>query len=274
MTPTLVGQMVVGAALVLSVAPITAAAQAAMPRDQLRDLTTDRPDTTESPFTIDPGHVQIETTLFGYARAPRDGSGVVAESFEVATSNLRIGLTRALEVDVVLHPYGGVAPGGPARRLHGIGALDLRAKVNIWGNDGGPTALAVLPYVSVALDPATGIGPPDALYGVLVPFAVDLGGRFGLGLNTGLTYRREERAASYRLRVPATASLAVRLSDRVGGYYEVAAELFGGTDASASLNTGLTYRARDTLQFDAGIGFGVAGDAATLAPFLGVTARF
>ena len=48
MTPTLVGQMVVGAALVLSVAPITAAAQAAMPRDQLRDLTTDRPDTTES----------------------------------------------------------------------------------------------------------------------------------------------------------------------------------------------------------------------------------
>ena len=74
MTPTLVGQMVVGAALVLSVAPITAAAQAAMPRDQLRDLTTDRPDTTESPFTIDPGHVQIETTLFGYARAPRDGS--------------------------------------------------------------------------------------------------------------------------------------------------------------------------------------------------------
>ena len=66
----------------------------------------------------------------------------------------------------------------------------------------------------------------------------------------------------------------MRLSDRVGGYYEVAAELFGGTDASASLNTGLTYRARDTLQFDAGIGFGVAGDAATLAPFLGVTARF
>src|SRR5690606_6853586 len=32
----------------------------------LRDLTTDRPDMTESPFTVDAGRVQTETNLFGY----------------------------------------------------------------------------------------------------------------------------------------------------------------------------------------------------------------
>ena len=32
----------------------------------LRDMTTDRPDVTESPFTVDAGHIQIESNLFGY----------------------------------------------------------------------------------------------------------------------------------------------------------------------------------------------------------------
>ena len=271
---TLARNVGIGAALILSVAPIAVGAQSADPGDGARELTTDRPDTTESPFTIDPGHVQIETTVFGYARSPRDASGGRAESFELGTSNLRIGVTRRLELDIVLHPYGSVSPGGGAHRTDGIGALDLRAKFNVWGNDGGSTALAMLPYASVAVDPENGIGPADTVFGVLIPLAIDLGGRFGLGLNTGLTYRRDERSAPYRLRVPATASLAVELSDRFGSYYEVAGEFVSGEAASISLNTGLTYRARATLQFDTGIGFGVAGDAATLAPFVGVSARF
>ncbi len=41
----------------------------------LRDMTTDRPDTTESPFTVDAGHIQIETNLFGYARSRPDEDG-------------------------------------------------------------------------------------------------------------------------------------------------------------------------------------------------------
>lgn len=45
------------------------------PNQFLRDLTTDRPDTTESPFTIDAGHVQIETNLFGYSRSRGDARG-------------------------------------------------------------------------------------------------------------------------------------------------------------------------------------------------------
>ena len=30
-----------------------------VPADRLREMTTDRPDSTESPFTVDPGHVQL-----------------------------------------------------------------------------------------------------------------------------------------------------------------------------------------------------------------------
>jgi hypothetical protein len=38
------------------------------PDQLLRDMTTDRPDTTESPFTVDAGRLQVETNLLGFSR--------------------------------------------------------------------------------------------------------------------------------------------------------------------------------------------------------------
>src|SRR5262245_10319185 len=63
------------------------------PDSLLRDLTTDRPDITESPFTVDAGHVQVETTIFGYTRSARDARGAITDSYELGTTNVRIGLT-------------------------------------------------------------------------------------------------------------------------------------------------------------------------------------
>ena len=268
--------LIAWAALLVSAAPYSAAGaqQIAAPgAASLRDLTTDRPDTTESPFTIDAGHIQIETTLFGYARGPRDPSGDVAVAFEFATTNLRIGLTPSFEVDLVAHPYAIASPGGGAARQRGIGALDVRAKLNLWGNDGSTTAFALLPYVSIPIDRNNGVSPTDVEYGLLVPLSIDLGGRFGLGLNAGLNARRDDRASPYRVYGIATASLAVAWNDRLNSYYEVALEAGANRPAATSLNTGITWLARPNLQVDAGTQFGVSGDAATFAPFIGFSLR-
>lgn len=37
------------------------------PRDQMRELSTDRPDQTESPYTVDAGHYQIESDIVKYS---------------------------------------------------------------------------------------------------------------------------------------------------------------------------------------------------------------
>src|SRR2546423_15411810 len=37
------------------------------PRDQMRELNTDRPDRTEGPYTVDAGHVQLELDLASYS---------------------------------------------------------------------------------------------------------------------------------------------------------------------------------------------------------------
>src|SRR5262245_10368352 len=75
------------------------------PDHLLRDLATDRPDTTETPFTIDAGHVQIESTLFGFARSARDGAGAITDTTEIGTTNVRIGLTNTVEAGFVWQPY-------------------------------------------------------------------------------------------------------------------------------------------------------------------------
>ena len=72
-------RLAVGAAMLAATADAASSADKSqyslfnpMPDRLLRDLTTDRPDITESPFTVDAARIQIETNLFGYFRSRPD----------------------------------------------------------------------------------------------------------------------------------------------------------------------------------------------------------
>jgi Putative MetA-pathway of phenol degradation len=131
----------------------------------MRKLTTDRPHTTDNPFTIDAGHVQIETNFLGYELSRPDLEGTITEAFDVLTTNFRIGLTNSAEIDIFPQPYGVVStrplPPSASFRSSGIGGLLIRAKYNLWGNDTfgepGSTALSLLPILSIR---ATVSAPP------------------------------------------------------------------------------------------------------------------
>src|SRR5262245_24478535 len=68
----------------------------------VRELTTDRPDATESPFTVDAGHLQLELDAAAYTR-DRSG-GVTTTEWVLAPFNLRYGLGQAGEVGVFFTP--------------------------------------------------------------------------------------------------------------------------------------------------------------------------
>src|SRR6266404_3588429 len=64
------------------------------PTQFLRALDTDGPGSTESPYTVDAGHFQVEMTLVGYSH-DRDSVDGVTQRFEawaIAPMNLKIGL--------------------------------------------------------------------------------------------------------------------------------------------------------------------------------------
>lgn len=250
------------------------------PDPMLREMTTDRPDLTETPFTVDAGHVQIESNILGYARSRPDADGAITDAFDLATTNVRIGLTNDSELSLVWQPYGWTrahAPGMDTHRSDGVGGFDVRAKVNLSGNDDFAAtgwALALLPYVTLPVDSDNGISPAFVAGGLVVPLAVVLPHDFGLGINAGMAWVKEESASDYR-EYSITASLAHAWSDRLGAYYELAATFPQGQPGDVvTAGAGITYALTDNLQLDAGMNVGLTRTADRINPFVGLSQRF
>jgi hypothetical protein len=250
----------------------------------LRDLTSDRPDVTESPFTVDAGHIQIESNLFGYWRSRPDEEGTVTDAYEVARTNLRVGLTSSLELSLVWQPYGVVVahPRSPAPSVTqaGIGEVNVRLKYNVWGNDTfekpGATALALLPILVLPTDRDNGISPEHVQGALVVPFGVKLTDKFALTLNGGIAFVRQGEMTSHDAEYLASASLSYEWSDKLGTYYEVGGVLDREDPMGdiALVGTGFTYKINKNLQLDGGVNFGLTRASDRVNPFIGLSARF
>src|SRR5687768_8462314 len=111
------------------------------PRQFWREMSADRPDTTESPFTVPPGAVQLEMSFVDYAK---DGD---SETWTFGASNLKLGLSGNVDFQLVLDSW---IHSNPAMGMNesGVGDSEIRLKINLWGNDGErDTALALMPYI-------------------------------------------------------------------------------------------------------------------------------
>jgi hypothetical protein len=253
------------------------------PRALMREMTTDRPDTTEVPFTVDAGHVQTESTVFGYSRSRPDSDGAVSDAYEFAYTNVRIGLTNDVELSLVWQPYGIVrtrqAEPDPLLRQEGIGSVDIRAKINLWGNDTfakDGSALALLPILTVPTDDDNGIGVAAVEGGLVVPLALELPHGFGLGINTGVFAVQDEDATGHHAEYVATAALSYEWTDKFGTYTEVVG-LFGVDDPRGDIcvvGAGWTYALTDNAQLDGGVNFGLTAAADRYNPFVGLSMRF
>src|SRR5688572_13421862 len=103
------------------------------PREQMREMSTDRPDVTESPNTVDAGHFQAELSLIEWTHD--EEGGVEADQINVLPMNLKVGLLNNLDLQLVLDPYVNVrvkVEGGGSARVDGFGDTQLRAKLNLW----------------------------------------------------------------------------------------------------------------------------------------------
>jgi hypothetical protein len=235
-----------------------------VPAELLRPLSADRPDTTESPYTVDAGHVQIESSVIDWVREGDD------DTLTLASTNLKVGLLHNLDIQFVFDPY---------VRLDteddGVGDTQVRLKMNIWGNDGGRTALGVMPFIKfpTADDP---IGNEETEGGVVVPFAIELAEGLGLGLMAEFDAVYDGDDDDYDLEFVHTAVVGFDVTDRVGAFIEYVG--VASSDApspyAASAGVGVTYALNDNCQLDCGVNVGINDAADDLNPFVGFTIRF
>lgn len=247
------------------------------PRALLRELSTDRPDQTESAYTVDAGHVQIEMDLvnFIYDRSSPDGTHT--EVWNIAPVNLKIGLLNNVDLQIVLDNAVKVRTrdaASAARSASGFGDITGRLKINLWGNDGGPTALAVMPYVKLPLSESN-LRNGETEGGLIVPFAVGLPGGWGLGLMTEVDFV-SDGGGGHGTEWLNSVTVSRDFTGRLGGYLEFVAVTgtAPGFDWQGQLDVGFTFAVGDDVQLDLGCNFGVTESAPDYQPFLGLTIRF
>jgi len=245
------------------------------PRDLMREMSTDRPDQTESAYTVDAGHFQVEADLVNYIH-DHNGS-VTFDAFAAPVLNLKIGLLNNVDLQVVFDPFvhARVKSAGGTETTEGFGDLQTRLKINLWGNDGGKTALAIMPFVKWPL-PESELRNGKTEGGVIVPLAVELPAGWGLGLMTEWDIVRDSANSGYESEFFNTATLSHSICGRLSGYFEFAATVNteAGSEWIGQVDGGLTYAWTDDLQLDLGCNFGVTDSAPDYQPFIGVSWRY
>jgi hypothetical protein len=248
------------------------------PRDQIRELTTDRPDQTESPHPVDAGHFQVELDFFKLTYDRHSPDGVHTEAWNLAPVNLKVGLLNNVDLQIVLDDYVNVRTRDPiartTARVSGFGDITTRLKINLWGNDGGPTAFGLMPFVKLPLD-SSSLRNGKTEGGLIVPLAVALPAGWNMGLMTEVDFVSDD-AGGYDTEWVNSVTLSHKIVGSLDGYVEFFTVTGNapGFDWQGQVDVGVTYGLTDNIQLDCGCNFGVTKSAPDYEPFAGFSIRF
>lgn len=246
-----------------------------VPSPLLRELAPDRPDETESPYTVDAGHYQVEMDFANFTYNRTDGE--TTRAWNVAPVNLKAGLLNNVDIQFVLDNYLHVTTDSRATGTttrSGFGDFTTRLKINLWGNDGGQTAFALLPYIKFPVN-TDHLGNNGLEGGIILPFATKLPGDFGLGAETGAGFFRS-RNNDYHEEFVASVTVDHAIVGELSGYVE----LFGNATTEhhagwiGTVDFGIEYRVTENIQLDCGCNVGISPAADTAHAFSGITLRF
>lgn len=232
--------------------------------EMLRPLSTDRPDVTESPNTVDAGHFQLEADL---GRVTRDAE---LTSYGFAHTNLKLGLAHFWDVQVVVESVVGLE--GEGTSDWGFGDLTLRTKLNLFGNDSGP-ALALMPWSK--LPTAGSRGNEKVEGGLVVPFGFDLPFSFECGLMLEGDWMANEADDDHHLELLHSAAFGRTLVGPLGAFVEGFGVYSREPEATYALSTalGFTYDIEGWLQPDAGLAVGLTEAAEDYSAFVGLSLK-
>lgn len=243
-----------------------------VPKTKMRDMETDRPDVTESPYTVDAGHFQYETDLFRVAHEKSES--VEDRRIFVNNGNIKIGLFNktAIQVGFETIVWQKEKEENQISKSKGIGDVTIRVKQNLTGDNKGSFALAVLPYLRIPTAKYT----DDSKYegGIIIPMSYKLPGEWKLG--TQIEADRENDQETNTMHTDILQSLTI--SHEVVKDLDGIAETYYKYDFNAHhwtnfLNASAQYKVSKDFTIDAGVNYGLQKDAVR-SYFMGTAFRF
>lgn len=244
-----------------------------VPKAELREMETERPDVTESPITLDAGHFQYESDLFRLERAP--GENALTNTFLFNQANLKLGLTRSTAIQLVVQSFvyqrEKSVEDGTIARSHGFGDLTLRIKQNFLGNDKGNFAIAVIPYIKF---PTSHVEEENRYEGgLIIPMSLKLPSEWNVGMQMEVDRLQDTEGAGLHTEILQSFTIGHSLMDHVTGI----AETYYRYDLSHHhwgnfLNAALQVELAKDVKLDGGLNYGLQHDAMK-SYFLGLSFR-
>lgn len=252
------------------------------PTECLREYDPDRPDQTDGPSTIDAGHVALETDLANYALSNAEEDGTLTEKLLFGATDIRVGLTNNLEVDVLVQPINALKTRSrrPSRTDWAAGpdTLEVGARYVFFGQDTfdrpGATALGIRSFIEVPTV-RNGVGEEDVAAGFSGLFALKVSEKVEFEAMSEIDLAKSENGSDYLTQYFNTVSLSYEWTPKISFYGDIAT-LFGEGDSPKiiMLGTGVWYRISENLVVDFGSNFGVTRDANPFNPWIGISKRF
>lgn len=249
------------------------------PDSALRDFAADRPAKSYGPTTIDAGRVQLEMELSNYSYQSTDG--IRTRTYVGPNPTARVGLTNSVELQLNMAPYvhqhvrDTVAD--TSTSASGVSDLFARAKINLWGNEGGRTAFAIMPYVKFGTAPESLGGNRTTEYGVIAPLSITLPENRSLVINTEVDFLKNSLDSNFHNQYVNTISL----SGPIAKDWTLTGELWSQINVDPartirqySFDTALAWVPRPNFQWDIGANVGLNKDTPALQVYTGITRRF
>jgi hypothetical protein len=244
-----------------------------LPRDSMRELHPDRPGITESPFTVDPGHFQVEGDFLRLLNGRIEGKR--SRTGQVAPLVLKLGLTDQIDFQVGLEPYlieKEWPQNEPQERHSGFGDVTLRLKRNLFGDDDETrAAMSVTGFVRLPTGGGEGNGASEM--GLVVPINYHLTENWELTAQVegDRAYDREDKKHFFQLVPGITAEHS--FTDVLGVYGEVVGRWNAReNDWQATFDVGPEIKVGENIQFDMGALLPLTSDTEREF-FVGVTVR-
>jgi hypothetical protein len=239
-------------------------------------ICADRPGKATPTCTVPAGIVQVETSLFDWAR-DRSG-GIRTDALSIGDTALKLGLTGRLHVELDISPYNRarVRDGTFRETLSGFGDMAIAAKYRLTADD-ALVQLAVRPFVKIATAKrALGNGKVEGGAAILIDGQVP-GTALGWDVAPELDLVADSDGHGYHLATAHALSVGVPLTSR----FSISGELWGawnfdpaGTIRQYSIDGAAAYLLSDNVQLDAGVNFGLNRNTPDVELYSGVAFRF
>ncbi len=257
-----------------------------VPVDQMRGMDVDRPDKTNTPHTVDAGHLTIETGLVDYTfdhdRYYTPDSRIETAGFGLF--NFRLGVLNNLEVNLTTSPEQWLRSTDntthQSMRQNGISDTTVGATLNLWGNDGSDdavwsTSLGIQPELKIpTARQSIGNGHAEFTFGL--PFVMNLPAGFHLGMQPTVGWQRNTTNTGDVTGWQNTIAVDRVFFGKFDPYIEYWA--YASTErhviAPQTLDVGLTVAITDNLVWDAAVNFGLNRASTQLECTTGFSVRF